>query len=312
MVYRMVAGEPRDFFFVPQKALEMLSSCDGTEIKILLLLSSKLSVGAMEEEDIINSLSEQFSGDEIKNALSFWRGAGVLSVGGKKETVPEEVSEKKPKIDTEEVPFYTAKELGDAAEKNPEFKSLVSFAEDRMKKIMNESELAKLYSFVDYLKMPVSVIMLSIEDCVSRGKPSLRYIAKQLMDFEENGADTYEKAEALLKSRAELCDYEHYVRKLFGLGDRKLIAKESKAVKTWMEEWKFGREMLDIAYEKTVQAAKTPSISYMNKILESWHENGITEPSETEGNKVRKADAEKSYELNDFFSAAVAKSKKNH
>lgn len=313
MLLKIKRGSPLDFIMIPEKACELLPAAGKTEICLLIRISQILNRKISSEEDIIAALSGEYSENEIKNALAFWRGAGIFEASEGAEEISEisAPAVQKAKIDAEEAPFYSAKQLADAAEQNPDFKNLVSFAEERLEKILNESELARLYSFMDYIGMPASVIMLSIEDCASRGKRSLRYISKQLNDFEENGAITYEKAEELLKLRREMQDYEHYVRKMFGIGDRKLVPKEKKAIEIWQNEWKFGREMLDIAYEKTVSAASKPSISYMDKILEKWHQNGVFAPEDIDKAGKSDADAPKSYDLADFFEAAVAKKKKH-
>ena len=291
-------------------------------MKILLHLSALLSRAPREEEEILEALSEFFDRDEVLMALAFWRGVGILKTDGKKtksfapalpvkEEEEEEEKKVKKQIDADEAPFYTPKELADAAEAKPDFKNLVSFAEGRLEKVMNQSELARLYSFLDYLKMPLDVILLVIEDCASRDKKSLRYITKVLTSFQDDGIDTYEKAEAHFLRRRENAVYETYVRRLFGLGDRKLTKAESEILETWRVKFGYGEEMLDAAYEKTVASAKNPSIKYMHKILETWYAAGATTPEEGKNASASPQKAEKSYDLDDFFEKAVSRGRKD-
>ncbi len=322
MRYRLGKCYPDALFFLPIEVLDKIDEAGETEIKILLHLSALLSHGGVEEDAILSALSEKFHREEILSALAFWRGVGVIKADGKKgrSTVsvpqapfPEKVEETAPKkqLDADEAPFYTPKELADAAESKPDFKNLVSFAEDRLEKVMNASELARLYSFLDYLKMPLDVIMLVMEDCVSRDKKSLRYITKMLSSFQDEGIDTYEKAEKYFLSRRESVSYEKIVRRLFGLGDRKLTKAESEIVETWRLKFGYGEEMLDAAYEKTVASAKNPSIKYMHKILESWYAAGATTPEEAAKAQNTSGKAEKSYDLDDFFQQAVSRGRKD-
>jgi len=325
MRYRLGKYHPDSLLFLPGEILDKIDEAGEVEIKVLLHLSALLSHGAREEEEVLAALSQNFAREDCLAALAFWRGVGILKTEGKKgrsdpafppQTAfaeAEEKNEESPKkktIDADEAPFYTPKELADAAEAKPDFKNLVSFAEERLEKVMNASELARLYSFLDYLKMPLDVIMLVIEDCVSRDKKSLRYITKMLTSFQDDGIDTYQKAERYFLSRKESVQYEKYVRRLFGLGERKLTKAESEFLETWRLKFGYGKDMLDAAYEKTVASAKNPSIRYMHKILESWWGDGATTPEEAGKMKNSGGKAEKSYDLDDFFQKAVSKGRK--
>jgi len=317
MNYRFSKAYPDSLLLFPADVLEKLPDAGEGEIRILFYVSQLLSQGKQEEEEICNALSSLFSAEEVRLALSFWRGCGILKSDGKKRE-PSSVPAAKPKqhaaelVDADEAPFSSAKELADAAESVPDFKNLVSFAEGRLEKVLNTSELARLYTFLDYLKMPVDVIMLVIEDCCSREKKSLRYITKMLTSFQDEGIDSYEKAEAYFVSRKESAVYEKYVRFLFGLGDRKLTRQETEILEIWRCQFGFGEEMLEAAFEKTVASAKNPSIKYMHKILESWHSAGASTPEDIKTLSANSAaKAPKSYDLDDFFQQAVSKGRKN-
>lgn len=315
MKIRFSRFHPDALLLLPAELVEQLPNAGETELKILLSAAVPLSKGAVDEEELTALLSETYERTEIAAALAFWRGTGVLSADKRKgEPKPapakSEICEKAAKIDAEEAPFYSSYELAQAAEEKPAFKSLCSFAEEKLGKVLNTSELAKLYTFLDYLKLPAEVIMLSIEDCSSRGKNSLRYISKQLIDFADSGADTYEKAEAILAKRRRFDRYADQIRALFGLGERKLVPKEKEALENW-QKWQFSEEMLTLAFEKTVASAKKPTISYMNKILENWHQNGWETPADVEKGGGSGGKAAKTYDVDDFFEAAVAKTMKD-
>lgn len=324
MRYRLGKSHPDSLLFLPGEILDKIEEAGEGELRILLHLSALLSHGPREEEEVLAALTEKFGREESLSALAFWRGVGAVKTDGKKgrspaaapavtEPVPEtEPVKVKKQIDADEAPFYSPKELADAAEKQPDFKNLVSFAEDRLEKVMNASELARLYSFLDYLKMPLNVVMLVIEDCVSRDKKSLRYITKMLTSFQDEGIDSYEKAEAYFLARKESSVYEKHVRRLFGLGDRKLTRAESEILETWRVKFGYGEDMLDAAFEKTVASAKNPSIKYMHKILESWYARGVATPEEAAASTASDGGkAEKSYDLDDFFQQAVSRGRKD-
>lgn len=320
MFYRFGKCYPDSLLVLPGELGEKIDDASESEIRILLAIAPLLQNGSVEEEEAISFLGKKWEREEILSALAFWRGCGILKAEGKKSErkapVPAEKKEEKAPcekkvIDADEAPFYSSADLADAAEREPDFKNLVSFAEERLEKVMNTSELARLYSFLDYLKMPLDVVMLVIEDSASRGKKSLRYITKLLTVFQDDGIDTYEKAEAYFVSRKESQVYENVVRRLFGLGTRKLTKAEEECITTWRAKFGYGEEMLNAAYEKTVAAAKNPSIKYMHKILENWYASGATTPAEAaQKGSAHGEKAAKSYDVDDFFEQAVSKGRK--
>lgn len=323
MIYRFGKAYPDSLLVLPGEILDHIENASETEIRFLLAIAPILSGGA-EEEAIFAAVGDRFDREEALSALAFWRGCGILKTDARKKAgaqkarpavsekreVPAEKVPAKSAIDADEAPFYSSKDLADAAEKMPEFKNLVSFAEERFEKVLNTSEIARLYSFLDYLKMPLDVVMLVIEDSCSQGKKSLRYVSKVLLSFADDEINTYEKAEAYYLAKKERTSYESYVRSLFGLGTRKLSKAESECILAWKETFGFGEEMLDAAYEKTVAAAKNPTIKYMHKILESWHAAGITSPDAVDA-APQAEKAPKSYDLDDFFEKAVASGRKD-
>lgn len=312
MFYRLEKEYPDAVAAVPLAIAEKIEDASENEIRIFLMLLPLLREGSLEDEDAVAHLALRFRREEVLSALAFWRGCGMLvtAATGEKRSLPA-VKEAKKVIDADEAPFYTSEDLAKAAEEQKDFKSLVAFAEERLEKVMNTSELARLYSFLDYLKMPADVVMLVIEDSAAVGKKSLRYITKLLTVFLDEGIDTYDKAEAYFARRKEKNAYEAIVRELFGLGTRKLTKAEDDCVSAWRGRFGFGREMLEAAYEKTVASAKNPSIKYMHKILEGWYQDGVTTPEEIEKNRETKAKAEKSFDSEDFFQSAVSKGRKN-
>ncbi|MGN1106935.1 MAG: DnaD domain-containing protein, partial [Huintestinicola sp.] len=68
-------------------------------------------------------------------------------------------------------------------------------------------------------------------------------------------------------------------------------------------------DMVELAYDKTVDGIGKVSFNYMDKILRKWHENGITSAGEAEAfdertKPVRKSDGKKSADVSAKSSAA--------
>lgn len=289
-----------DSFAVPRVCEDYLAEAGEVELRVLLFATSRVS---FEDGELVAALSD-FEESEVREALAFWRGAGLFS---KKRGVKKAAKHEAEKpTETPEVkivssrPNYTSFDLANAVEQQPDFKSLVDYAEGRLEKMLNRADLSLLYSFVDYLALPVDVVMLGIEACVKEGKKSLRYIEKLLIALVDDGITSYEDADAYFVRRAEYLSYEGRVRTMCGFGSRALTAAEKKLITAWKDEYKYTEEELVAAYEKMIAAINKPSISYMNKVLHTLRET----PAATD------ADATKTYDTESRFSRAVSRKKK--
>ena len=82
-----------------------------------------------------------------------------------------------------------------------------------------------------------------------------------------------EALEKKLKQIEDFSTVEGFVRRLFGLGERKLTSKETKFVEQWAQE-NYPHTMIELAYEISVNNTGAPSMPYINKTLTNWREAG--------------------------------------
>lgn len=313
-----------DTFAVPRKLISRLSEAGSCELKIFLIMASMNAEDGITESELFSELERAgVSTCDVAEGLAFLRGAGLIEKGtAKKQAVPDtEESRPQTEVNTNTVkkeaapvsgftpsakPSYTSKQLAEAA-KSREFKEFLDWASKRLGRTLNTSDVSTLYSFHDYLCLPYDVVMLGIEHCVSEGKASLRYIEKLLIDFADKDINTYEKAETYIIRRAEYLSFEGKIRTLMGLGQRTLTTKEKAMLSQW-KEWQMSDEMIKLAYEKTVEKTGKASMSYMHKILESWHTSGFSTVSQVERGDVKPSNS--SFDVEDFFRIAVESSRR--
>lgn len=312
--YRIKKKLWSDSIEIPRKLIAKLSDMGENEIKIFLLLASIEAGEEYTEEDELFRMADEagFNRSDFSEALAFLRGAGLIEKpSAPRKAVKEEKEKKKESpvvLKPISRPSYTAKELAEAVEKR-EFKELVDYTSARLGKVLGNPDLSTLFSFHDYLCLPLDVVMLAIEHCASEGKTSLRYVEKLLIDFADKGINTYQKAEDYILSRKRYLSFEGNIRTMLGLGTRSLTAKESAMVSEWLS-WKLSKELLRLAYEKTVSNTNKVSMSYMHKILESWHDAGFKTVADVERGDVKKPDSKDSFDPDEFFKAALERSKK--
>lgn len=313
MHYEISEQFSRESFAVPARAAAYFSDAGEPELRVLLYCCKHAS---FEEAEMIADLAAVLTEAQVREGMAFWRGAGLFSKSKKRAAAPAERDEapalkpnkSAPAAIPSARPNYTSMELAAAVEKKPAFSALLDYAQRRLEKNFNGSDIGLLYSFVDYLGLPTDVVMLAIEQCATEGKKSLRYTEKLLIAFADDGIDSYEKAEAYFQARRDYLSFEGKVRALCGFGARSLTAAEKSILATWSEEWKVEFSLVDAAYERTIKAIGKPSLGYMNKVLHTLRESGAKTGADARA--VPQDKAMKTYDVNEFFAAAVKRARK--
>lgn len=172
-------------------------------------------------------------------------------------------------------PDYTVEEISYIKDNNEDVKRLVSESERLLGRFLSYNDLKAIYSFYDYYKLPVDVILILMEYCSSKGKRNISYIERSMLDWAENGINTVEKANARLNSfNGETVS----VLKAMGITGRGLTPSESDFIKKWKTEYGFSMDMILLACEKTISSTSKASFPYADAILKNWKEKGIFTP----------------------------------
>jgi DnaD/phage-associated family protein len=96
---------------------------------------------------------------------------------------------------------------------------------------------------------------------------------------------------------------------MFGIASRALTAKEKGMIERWVCQMQYGDDVLQLAYETTVNAINKASIPYANTILERWYADGYRTIEDVERAlaeyRRKKAEGSGSFDVDDFFEAAL-------
>ncbi len=179
-------------------------------------------------------------------------------------------------------PSYTMAEIDAVSSGNKSVSALFYQAETVLNKILTPSDMEMLYSFVDWLGLPVEVITMLLSYAAKRGKTNRRYLETVAIDWAERGIDTFEAAEAYITVLEQADSMEREIRNILGIYERALTATEKKYIKLWTEDSRITPELVALAYDRTVTHTGKLSWAYMNKILESWADAGLTTPEAVE------------------------------
>lgn len=180
-----------------------------------------------------------------------------------------------------ERPNYSERDVVQAMDTEPAFRSLYGEVQRRLGKALNTEELKILLGFVRYLGLPEDVICVLVSYCQERARrkgsirnPSLRTIEKEAYAWAEQGIDTMEEAAAFIQTQNVYHSRLSGLCRLLQIRGRTLTSGEERYAKAWLDMG-FEDELITMAYERTCLNTGGLSWAYMNKILTRWHEAGL-------------------------------------
>ena len=228
--------------------------------------------------------------------LEYWASRGELlyGEGGYSYSGEENTKERRESTKTQRIkqiksskPAYSQAEIDAVAASNKQVSALFYQAETILDKVLTASDMEMLFSFHDWLGLPVEVIMMLLSYAAKRGKTTKHYLETVAIDWAEKGIDTYEAAEEYVSELEAADSAETAIKSILGIYNRALSTTERKYIKQWAVTPGLSADLISLAYDKTVERTGKLSCSYMNKILESWLESGYSTVDE-----VKAADEE--------------------
>lgn len=178
-------------------------------------------------------------------------------------------------------PQYTEADVTQAMNHNGDFRLLVGEVQRALGRILTTEELKILLSFRNYLDLPAEVVSMLVCFCKERLRrkgssrnPSLRAIEKEAYIWAEQGINTLEEAAAYMQAQNARNTRLASLMKLLQISGRSLTPAEEKYAQGWLD-MDFDTEALQMAYEKTCLNTGGLKWAYMNKILLSWHQQGL-------------------------------------
>ena len=300
---------------------DVLREASADDLRVLLTLLSLGRAGAAAIADTLGVGMET-----VTASLAFWRGAGAVTVREEAAATPKTTAPRRTEglseLGAEEMATYLH-EAGLA--------TLVAEAERQRGRLLNRTDLSILLSLSQDLLLTPAYILTLLAYCDAQGdgepKP-MRYVERVALRLTEHGIDSCEALEEYMREQELLRSMEGGLRRMFGIGSRRLTAREEKAFLLWTDEYGYGEEVIGAAYDVTVNATGRASVAYADKILAHWHECGVRTAEEAEALLLREREEKKpkgrsrapkkegtssgsSFDVGDFFRRAVERSFKN-
>lgn len=200
----------------------------------------------------------------------------------------------------------TPSQINEMCRRDKSIPFLLEELQQRLSKPLSPAETETIVYLYSYLELTPDYLLMAAEYCKNAGKLSVRYLERLVTGWVDQGVDTHEKAEAHILQLTQRASNEGLIKNMFGLGERTLSAKERNFIHCWFDTYRFGPEMIQLAYDRTVDLTGKAAFPYLNKILTQWYQNGITTPQaamdEMNGRKTgaRAQAAPASYDLGDI------------
>ncbi|MCR5485423.1 MAG: DnaD domain protein [Clostridiales bacterium] len=295
-------------FTVPTAVTDKyLKLADSEQLKALLWVLRHAS----EDVDIkdLCSVLKCEAGD-AEDYLSFWTENGILIKDGETNESVSADKPKKPKPEPEQkyqplpVVKPTSEQILQRIKESEEIRFLFDESQKKLARTLGYDGQSTILMLHDQYGLPVEVIITMIEYCSSVGKTNSSYIAAVGKDWAEREIDTIEKADKQISVLQSCNGLWKQLSSMAGIDNPRPTAAQSEYLKTWKYDLGFDIDMIYLAYEEMANHCSKLSFAYMNKILNTWHNDGIKTPEEVIEAKQKRADKTKKSEKNETNEAS--------
>ncbi len=234
----------------------LMPEANPTFVKVYLYALMLASRGEKAESGVISQKLGLLESDVIL-AMKYWEEKGLLSDSPKK------------------VEYTEEKEVKEDILNNEELKQMLQIAQEVLGKTLSSSDTKTLYWIYDNLKLPIEVILVLLEYCVSINKRNMNYIEQVAVSWSDRGIKTLEEADRFMREQSEKTNSYVSLKKIFGINSRDFTNIELNYLNNWTSIYNMTEEMVALAYEYCILRTNKLSFPYMDKIIENWFENGI-------------------------------------
>lgn len=298
MQYQINPASYQSVFAVPADVVDQYLRFAGAAQLKILLWALRNCPGGFDADAAAQAL--KLSRMDVVDAVQYWIEAGIIQqTGGDSAGTAEEnrqytVSPAQPQPAEEKVnlPLAPAKPLSEdivrRTQESPEIAFLFRQAQKKLGRTIGYDTQAKLLMMHDQYGLPVEVVLMIVEYCVSRGKGNINYIEKMAMNWADREIDTIDSAEREIDYLNRTNTIWTSLRALTGYGNPYPTTQQQQFLDEWTQKLGFDVDMIYCAYEKTIDKIGKTSFAYMNKILQSWSQEGLRTRAQ-----VERADAER-------------------
>ena len=299
MAYTIDFGPWGSIFAVPAAVADRhLKFCSEAQLKVLLL-ALRQGQSPVDTAGIAGRLG--LTETEVDDCLQYWQEAQLFTEGSAPQPEKAGSAPAEPPKKTVEEGVTTIRSRGHLSpgevnallREDKRFAGLAAELEKARGSVLSPSEREILAYLCGSLELTPEYLLVAAAYCRDRGKKKMSYLEKMVAGWLEEGIDTYEKAEVHIRRLTRQEDDEGRIRRLFGLPERALTAREKACINRWCGEYMTPDALIKLAYDRAVEATGKVSFAYIDKVLAAWTAKGITtvEAAEAERTAAQKAAA---------------------
>ena len=245
-------------------------------IYLLMLAEDKESPDFSEIAETLGLLES-----DLMHAIKYWENQGVLTRSGDVFTFICGAISKA--AETVDAPSHKpSRDIAEIISADKALSDMFSISQEILGKTVSQKDMETIYWFYSDLKMPVEVILLLLEYCVSKGNNKMSYIEEVAVSWNEMGLNTTENVALYLASEEQKTGFLYSIRKIMGISDRSLSQIEEKYLIKWHEELSMSEEMIALAYEYCIIQTAKLSFPYIDKIITRWSKENIRSVAQAE------------------------------
>ena len=305
MAYTIDFGPWGSIFAVPAAVADRhLKFCSEAQLKVLLL-ALRQGQSPVDTAGIAGRLG--LTETEVDDCLQYWQEARLFTEGSAPQPEKAGPAPAEPPKKTVEEGVTTIRSRGHLSpgevnallREDKRFAGLAAEMEKARGSVLSPSEREILAYLCGSLELTPEYLLVAAAYCRDRGKKKMSYLEKMVAGWLEEGIDTYEKAEVHIRRLTRQEDDEGRIRRLFGLPERALTAREKACINRWCGEYMTPDALIKLAYDRAVEATGKVSFAYIDKVLAAWAAKGITtvEAAEAERTAAQKAAGEYSFDI---------------
>lgn len=325
MSYKINPEKWNKIFAVPTEVVDKHIKLAGSaQLKVLLWV---LRVGSDEFDIDALSKATGIANADALDAMQYWIETGVIIKGREAVKAQPKISkEPKPEAKKNETPpdvpnvvdlanksvcdKPTTVDVAKRGQESPELRFLWNQAQDKLGKTLSFNDQRTLLWMHDHLGLPIEVILMIIEYCVSMDKRGIGYIEKVGVSWAQEEIFSVDMAEKKLSDMKNRNSLWKKLSSEFGIPNPHPTAAQGRYIERWTSSLGFKIDTIERAFEECLDRTSKINFSYIDKVLENWHNEGVKTVKDIKINKPKATNGRDStsYDLDQFERATLSKS----
>lgn len=305
MAFSIQPGAWKSVFAVPSALVDQhIKMATPNQLKVLLW-TLRHAEESFSYGDIASAIG--IPEPEVPDAMLYWVQAGIVAQDSPEVKAPSLVEPAaSPEIPLappvavapdptapRRIPKPDGLFIAERINQSEEIRFLMQEAQQVLGRPLSPGLSSTLLAIHDDYGLPVDVTLMLLQFVKGRGKDNTSYIEAVARDWAQEGIASHLQAEEKLRRLDEISHAWRQIEQELRISPRAPSAREERYADKWLLEWKFSPQMVRQAYDRGVDAIGKLSLSYMNRILERWHKDGVRTPQQAAEELQGKSAAQK-------------------